>query len=108
MILGLPLLVIPRRWLIALSAALVISIELLLREARTGFIEHSLFQVLLLLPGYTAYGSGGFWVLYPILPWLGVLGLGKGYGWWLVANQEKALRGALWIGLAALLVFLPL
>jgi uncharacterized membrane protein len=108
MALGLPLLVIPRRWLIALSAALVISIELLLPEARTGFIEYSVFQVLLLLPGYTAYGSGGFWVLYPILPWLGVLGLGISYGRWLVADQEKALRGALWLGLGALLVFLPL
>ncbi len=107
MVLGLPLLVIPRRWLVALSLALVVSIELLLPGARTGFIEYPPVQVLLLLPGYTAVGAGGFWVLYPIIPWLGVLGLGISYGRWLVADQEKALRGALWIGLGALLIFLP-
>jgi uncharacterized membrane protein len=39
MILGLPLLAVPRRWLIPLSAVLLVSIELLPGQ-RTGFIEY--------------------------------------------------------------------
>ncbi len=107
MIAGLFLLAIPGRWVAPVSLAIIVSIELLLPEQRAGFIEYPPVRSLLLLPGYTSVGDGGFWVLYPILPWLGVLGLGMGYGRWLDTDREKALRGALWLGAAALLLFFP-
>jgi len=61
------------------------------------------FLRLWLLPGYTE----GILVLYPIVPWLGVTGLGMAFGRWLVRDRQQAYRGALWLGLAALLTFIP-
>ncbi len=104
MIIGALLLYLPTRWLAGLSTLLVVLTELLLPDARTGFIEYAPVLRLWLLPGYTP----GMLVLYPVMPWLGVVGLGMAYGRWLKRDREQAYRGALWSGAAALLLFVPI
>ena len=103
MILATLLLHLPTKWLVGLSTLLVVATELLLPDARTGFVEYAPALRLWLLPGYTP----GMYVLYPLMPWLGLVGLGMAYGRWLRRDREQAYRGALWLGAAALLVFTP-
>jgi uncharacterized membrane protein len=104
MILGALLLYLPTRWLVGLSVLLIVSTDLLLPDARTGFVEYAPALRLLLLPGYTP----GMYVLYPVMPWLGVVGLGMAYGRWLRQSREQAYHGALWLGVTALLLFFPI
>ncbi len=108
MILGSLLLLLPPRWLLPASAGLILGIEVLLPESSPGFFVQPANRVLWLAPGYAEIGAQGIWVLYPILPWLGLLGLGMAYGHWLRADQSRALHATLWIGLVALAVFFPL
>jgi uncharacterized membrane protein len=54
----------------------------------------------------TVPGSAGpFSVLYPIIPWLGVVLLGMGFGRLLQADRQRAYRLALIVGLASLALF---
>jgi uncharacterized membrane protein len=54
----------------------------------------------------TVPGSAGpFSVLYPIIPWLGVVLLGMGFGRLLQADRQRAYRVALIVGLASLALF---
>lgn len=76
MMLGTLFLRLPQRWLIGLSAVLIVTTSLLLPEVRTGFVAYPLLLRLWLLPGF----SGRILVLYPLLPWLGVMGLGIAQG----------------------------
>jgi uncharacterized membrane protein len=103
MIIGTLLLHVPTRWLVGLSVLLITTTELLLPDARTGSMEYAPMLRLWIIPGYTP----GMFVLYPVMPWLGVLGLGMGFGRWLKQDQEQAFRGAWWLGVAALLLFIP-
>lgn len=103
MMMGSLFLFLPMRWVVGLlSLLLIVATEFLLPEARRGFIEYSVPLMLWLLPSVT----GEIWVLYPIMPWLGVVGLGILFGGWLKADQAKAYSGALWLGAAALLLFM--
>ncbi len=104
MIIGSLLLRLPQSWQAMISVALISATELLLPEIRTGFIPYPIWLRMLLLPGFT----GPVLVLYPILPWLGVAGLGMVYGGWLRHDSRQAYRRAFWLGLAALVIFLPL
>jgi uncharacterized membrane protein len=56
---------------------------------------------LLLVPG----SVGPFSVLYPVIPWLGVVLLGMAFGCLLMADRQRAYRVALIIGLASLTLF---
>ena len=44
-------------------------------------------------------------VLYPVIPWLGVTGLGLIYGRLLRGRADNAVRAALWAGIGSLVVF---
>jgi uncharacterized membrane protein len=59
------------------------------------------FVRLLLVPG----SVGPFSVLYPVIPWLGVVLLGMAFGRLLLADQRRAYRIALIAGLASLALF---
>ena len=103
MIIGTLLLRLPQGWLL-LSGSLIIATELLLPELRTGFISYPVPLRIWFLPGFT----GTVLVLYPLLPWLGVAGLGMTFGRMLQHNPAQAYRRAFWIGLVALAIFIPL
>jgi uncharacterized membrane protein len=98
------LLRLPQRWLLTVSGSLIIATELLLPQTRTGFVAYPVPLRMWLLPGF----SGPVLVLYPIMPWLGVAGLGMVYGRLLQQNPAQAYRHAFWLGTAALLLFIPL
>lgn len=107
MIIGTLFLRLPQRWLVGLSTALIIGMPLLLPETRTGFVAYPLPLRLWLLPGF----SGDVLVLYPLMPWLGVMGLGMGYGRYLlkcgILSAECGMK-ALWLGIGALVLFVGL
>jgi uncharacterized membrane protein len=104
MIIGTLLLRLPQAWLLILSGSLIIVTELLLPESRTGFESYPVPLRMWLLPGFT----GPVLVLYPLMPWFGVTGLGIAYGRLLQQDPAQAYRRAFWLGLAALSLFLPL
>lgn len=104
MIIGSMLLSLPQSWLVIISVALISTTELLLPDIRSGFVPYPVLLRMLFLPGFT----GPVLVLYPVLPWLGVTGLGMVYGRWLQHDPEQTYRRTFWLGLAALLIFLPL
>lgn len=104
MIIGSMMLHLPQSWLVVIGVGLISTTELLLPEIRTGFVPYPVPLRMLFLPGFT----GPVLVLYPVLPWLGVTALGMAYGRWLQNDPEQAYRRAFWLGLAALLIFLPL
>ncbi len=104
MLIGILLLRLPQRWLIGLSVLLIGLTELLLPADRSGALGYASLLRLWLLPGY----SEDMLVLYPLMPWLGVLGLGMAYGQWLERDRERAYRDALRLGAAALVLFVPL
>lgn len=104
MILGTAFIFLPRKWLVGLSLLLIVLTEALLPDARGGSVYYSPLQRLWVLPGFTP----GMYVLYPILPWLGVVGLGMAYGRWLSQEPEGAYNGALWLGAASLSLFVPM
>jgi uncharacterized membrane protein len=104
MIIGTLLLRLPQGWLVAISGSLIIATELLLPQSRTGFVAYPLPLRMWLLPGF----SGPVLVLYPLMPWLGVVGLGMAYGNRLQQNPNQAYRQAFWLGLVAIQIFLLL
>lgn len=104
MLVGTLFLYLPTSWLVGLSALLIILTDLLLPGVRTGSVEYAPVLRLWLLPGYTP----GMFVLYPVMPWLGVAGLGMAYGRWLDRDRRRAYQGALGLGAAALLLFIPI
>ena len=95
---------LPKRWLALLSILLIVGTELLLPKQAVGFVQYAYPLRLWLLPGFTE----SIYVLYPIMPWLGVTGLGMVYGYWLKKEETTALKSALWIGLVAVLLFIPI
>ena len=61
----------------------------------------SLFLSLLFVAGR----SGAVKVNYPIMPWLGVTGLGMIYGWFWAADRVRGYRAALYLGIGLILAF---
>ncbi len=101
LIFGALFLYLPRIGVLVLSVTLIILTELLLPDIRTGFVPYSYPMRLWLLPGFTP----GIFVLYPVMPWLGVMGLGMGFAHWLKQDAKQLLNLSLWIGIASLLLF---
>lgn len=60
-----------------------------------------------LIFGYSG-GSGGLWVNFPILPWLELVPFGMLFGHWLCNDRRGAVRRGLILGVAFLLLFVPL
>ncbi len=108
MIAGTLLLRVPQRWLILFSAALVITTDFFLPAPQAGFSGLGPVRMLLQTPGYAQLGNGGIWVLYPVLPWLGVVGLGIAFGRQLRHGRMEAIRAALPLGLLMFATFIVL
>lgn len=54
---------------------------------------------------FVAGRSGAVKVNYPIMPWLGVTGLGMIYGWFWAADRVRGYRAALYLGIGLILAF---
>lgn len=104
MILGAFLVRLDARVLLGISVVLLVGTELVIRFFAPEALNWTPFTQLLLLPGSTE----NFDVLYPVLPWLGVTTFGMAFGHWFRQNPEQAYRRALYVGLAFLVVYLPL
>ncbi|MCP4424033.1 MAG: DUF1624 domain-containing protein [Chloroflexi bacterium] len=108
MVVGILFLRLPQNWLLALSGALIIVTQALLPEARTGFVTYPVPLRLWFLPGFTE----SLLVLYPVMPWLGVVGLGMGYGRFLhkcgIQNAKCGMKLTFWAGTGALILFVGL
>ncbi len=111
MMLGVLFLRLPQGWLLALSGTLIVVTQALLPEARAGFVAYPVPLRLWLLPGFTESAL----VLYPVMPWLGVMGVGMGYGRYLhkcrMRNEECGIEAytiALRGGIVALTLFVGL
>jgi uncharacterized membrane protein len=85
--------------LVAAGIALVAASEICAGLVESADLSAGL--ALALLPGHSA----GLFVLYPVVPWLGVTLLGVAYGRWLVAERDRALRAAWWLGGICLVIF---
>lgn len=86
--------------LIGLSVVLIIATDFVIgsASARTAY---SIVERVLIVPGTTS----NVLVYYPVVPWLGVAGLGIAFGHWLKRDRAQAYRGALISGLIALALF---
>ncbi|MCP4358060.1 MAG: DUF1624 domain-containing protein [Chloroflexi bacterium] len=104
MMIGTLFLRLPQRWLIGLCTTLIVAIQLLLPETRTSFVVYPLPLRLWLLPGFSDNVS----VLYPLMPWVGVTGLGMAYGRCLQKDHVQAYKLAFWLGLSAVILFVLL
>jgi uncharacterized membrane protein len=62
-------------------------------------------QSLLMSLLFVAGRAGLVKVNYPIVPWLGVTGLGMLYGWYWGADRARGYRAALWLGLGLIAAF---
>jgi uncharacterized membrane protein len=90
-------------WLIALtSVAAIFCMQVVIPSPdHTGTLYSPLMRILL-IPGQTNM----LVVLYPVVPWLGVTGLGLVFGRVLERNPESIPRMSFWAGLGLLLLFL--
>jgi len=103
MIFGSLLLHVRSSLLISMSVALISVTEIVIGSA-SARVAYSVFVRALILPGTT----GNVLVYYPIVPWLGVTGLGVAFGRWLKRDRAAAYRGAGIIGVIALVLFVIL
>lgn len=65
-------------------------------------------QALLSAVLFVAGRAGAVKVNYPIIPWLGVTGLGMLYGWYWAADRVRGYRTALYLGLALVAAFVAM
>ena len=62
-------------------------------------------QSLLMSLLFVAGRAGVVKVNYPVVPWLGVTGLGMLYGWYWAADRVRGYRAALYLGIVLVLAF---
>jgi uncharacterized membrane protein len=104
MILGSLLVWLKPKYLLALTAVLVLGTGLLTPDPSQWNQVFQSLNRLLLVPG----GNLELWVNYPVLPWLELVSLGMVFGHWLVDDPRKAFERALKLGGAFILAFLVL
>lgn len=93
----------PASLILGASAAAILATQVLTPPISDAEFPFSGWLRLLLIPGHT----GALYVLYPIVPWLGVAGFGIAFGQKLAAGGREWLDGtrSLQIGLGALALF---
>jgi len=88
--------------ILALSFASILLTQILIPSAENGERLFSPVLRVLLIPGQTGMMS----VLYPLIPWLGITGLGIVFGRELSRNRKNATRWTLFAGMASAILFL--
>ncbi len=87
--------------IVTLSVVTILITQLLIPDPENAAVPYSPVLRLLLIPGQT-----GMWqVFYPVLPWLGVAGLGIAWGRMIRHDRNRAYRGALVGGISAIICF---
>jgi uncharacterized membrane protein len=86
---------------LSLSIVAVLATQALVPGADQAGIRYAPWLRVLLIPGQT----GAWQVFYPVIPWLGLTGLGLAFGRFLRKDPDRACRGALAAGAAFLLLF---
>jgi uncharacterized membrane protein len=107
MILGSLLLWLKPRYLLALTAVLLIGMELLSPNPSQWGAKLSLLNYMFLAPG-GIIGSARetlLWSNYPVVPWLELVTLGIVFGKWLANDPRKAFGRAWKLGAAFLVAF---
>ena len=110
---------LPMRWIVAVGALMVAGHNLLdpIQPQMFGkfgwlwIILHQLGFIPLPQPSFVHLPPGvgfGFFILYPLVPWIGVMSLGYAFGSVLRRSPEERQRWALRIGLAATALFVVL
>jgi uncharacterized membrane protein len=93
------------RWvLVGLSAAALVAIEFVLPAPTTEWVVNEPWQLLFLWPGL---GETTF-VLYPLIPWLGVALMGAAFGKWVRDAPQRAQAWMIPLGLVSLGAFVVL
>jgi uncharacterized membrane protein len=108
MMIGSLLVLLPTTAVLPLSTLLILTTEALLLTPPITYTTFPAAQLLLYIPGFGDIFVPQTLVLYPILPWLGVMGLGIVYGRFLHTNPQRTYQLTGWIALAALIAFIPL
>ena len=88
--------------IIGLSLAFMLLTQILVPSAESVDKLYSPVIRMILIPGQT----GTVRVLYPLLPWLGITGLGIVFGRGLIRDRKKTLRWTLFIGATSLILFI--
>ncbi len=100
MLVGILLLELPA-FILALAGLFLVALtEILLPESKE-YIQYPIHLRLLLLPGFTS----GVFVLYPIIPWVGVTSLGMAFGKYLKSQERKNTNFSLYLGLSLIVLF---
>lgn len=86
--------------LLGLSLSAILVTQVVVTHGNTLVGYPSLLRLLLF-----AGRTGAWHVLYPVVPWLGIAGLGLVFGQELIHNRERAYRFAAIVGAAFLLLF---
>jgi uncharacterized membrane protein len=96
---------LPTRW-VAVYGLLVVSLHNMLDKFDLTQAAGAWAWKLLLVPGEFVH-HGQFWalMLYPVIPWSGVMALGYAFGAVVAMPEEKRRKRAVQLGLAALAVF---
>jgi uncharacterized membrane protein len=88
--------------IIGLSLAFILLTQILIPSAENVERLYSPVLRILLIPGQT----GTLRVLYPLLPWLGITGLGIVFGRGLLGNRKSTQRWTLFAGAASIILFI--
>ncbi len=102
MFLGILLLELPAFILGLFGFFLVVMTEVLLPETK-GYVLYPLHLRIWLLPGFTP--GAGMFVLYPVMPWLGVTAFGMAFGKYLESQKKSNPYLSLTSGVFLILLF---
>ncbi len=102
MLLGILLLELPPFILGLLGFVLVAMTEVLLPETK-GYVLYPIHLRIWTLPGFTP--GAGMFVLYPVIPWLGVTSLGMAFGKYLKSRKKRNPYFSLNLGLVLIVLF---
>ena len=105
MMLGSLLVLLPNTAVLPLSLLFILTTEALLPTAPSNYATFPTTQLLLYIPGFGDIFVRQTLVLYPILPWLGVMGLGLVYGRFLHHAPQRTTKFTGYIALICLLLF---
>ncbi len=106
MMFGSLLVLLPTNIVLPISTLLILTTQLLLPEAPANYTTYPTLQLLFYVPGFGEIITPQTLVLYPILPWLGVMGLGIGYGRFLHNAPQQTYKNTGYAALITLFLFL--